>query len=149
MNHESERIAGQLRRAWEGDAWFGPGLKQTLEGISGARASAQPLSGAHSIAELVLHIAVWNDIARRRLAGPVPDPSSGEDFPVPAPDWAGAVAGVERSIRELAAAVAGLPGARFEEAVPGQPYTVYFMLHGAVQHIVYHAGQIAVLKKSI
>jgi len=27
-------------------------------------------------------------------------------------------------------------------------YNVYVMLHGAVQHTLYHAGQIAILKKA-
>jgi hypothetical protein len=34
------------------------------------------------------------------------------------------------------------------ESVPGKPYTLYFMLHGVVQHNLFHAGQIALLKKS-
>src|ERR1041384_7534740 len=31
--------------------------------------------------------------------------------------------------------------------VPGTPYNVYFLLHGVIQHDLYHAGQIALLKK--
>ncbi len=34
------------------------------------------------------------------------------------------------------------------EIVPNKPYSVYVMLHGAVQHELYHAGQIALLKKA-
>jgi hypothetical protein len=32
--------------------------------------------------------------------------------------------------------------------VPGTEYSVYFMLHGVIQHDLYHAGQIALLKKA-
>ena len=31
--------------------------------------------------------------------------------------------------------------------VPGKDYSVYVLLHGAVQHMTYHTGQIALLKK--
>ena len=35
-----------------------------------------------------------------------------------------------------------------ERPVPGMPYNVYILLHGLVQHNLYHAGQIALLKKA-
>jgi hypothetical protein len=43
-----------------------------------------------------------------------------------------------------------MPGSRLEEMVPGKEgahYTFYYMLQGVVQHELYHAGQIALLKK--
>jgi hypothetical protein len=33
--------------------------------------------------------------------------------------------------------------------VAGKNYTNYFLLHGLIQHNVYHAGQIALLKKTL
>jgi hypothetical protein len=41
-----------------------------------------------------------------------------------------------------------MPDSRLTERVPGKDYDIYFMLHGAVQHALYHAGQIALLKKA-
>ena len=46
------------------------------------------------------------------------------------------------------AAVEQLPESRLEEMAPGRDHTIYVMLHGQVQHTLYHAGQIAVLKKA-
>jgi hypothetical protein len=43
--------------------------------------------------------------------------------------------------------VAGLTESRLRERVPGKKYDFYFMLHGVAQHELYHAGQIAILKK--
>jgi hypothetical protein len=57
---------------------------------------------------------------------------------------------VRRVHEELVAAVAVLPDSRLDEVVPGKQgahYTFYYMLHGVVQHELYHAGQIALLKK--
>ena len=47
----------------------------------------------------------------------------------------------------LAEVVLGLSDAQLSAMAAGQPYSVYFLLHGVVQHNVYHAGQIALLKK--
>jgi hypothetical protein len=43
-----------------------------------------------------------------------------------------------------------VPDKKLWEQVPGKEgahYTFYYMLHGVVQHELYHAGQIALLKK--
>jgi uncharacterized damage-inducible protein DinB len=34
-----------------------------------------------------------------------------------------------------------------EAIVPGTQYSNYVLLHGVIQHNLYHAGQIALLKK--
>src|SRR5216684_1939280 len=66
---ESARIADQLRRAFEGAAWHGPALLELLDDVDAATAAAKALPNVHSIWELVLHVAVWDAAACRRLAG--------------------------------------------------------------------------------
>ena len=66
---ETERIREQLKRAFEGGAWHGPGVLEILENVSAAQAATHPIEGAHSIWELVLHIKAWEDACRRRLSG--------------------------------------------------------------------------------
>jgi uncharacterized damage-inducible protein DinB len=66
---EAARIADQLRRAFDGSAWHGPALLELLEDVNAATAAAKPLAKVHSIWELVLHIAVWDGVALRRLSG--------------------------------------------------------------------------------
>ena len=39
--------------------------------------------------------------------------------------------------------------AGLHEKVPGRNYNFYFLFHGVVQHSLYHAGQIALLKKMV
>ena len=66
---EIERILDQLKRAYEGDAWHGPSVREALAGVTAQQAHARPLTNAHSIWELVHHIAVWENVGRRRLEG--------------------------------------------------------------------------------
>ena len=53
---EVERIADQLKRSMEGKAWHGPALLEVLEGVTAQQAAA-PVSTAHTIWEIVLHVA--------------------------------------------------------------------------------------------
>jgi uncharacterized damage-inducible protein DinB len=144
-------IAEQLRRAFYGDAWHGPALLELLEDVDAAKAAAKLLPDVHSIWELVLHIAVWDAAACRRLNGEKFQPEGLENFPLlPKPTetaWRKTVAQVKRSHDLLMKMVAALPEARLRERVPGKKYDFYFMLHGVAQHELYHAGQIAILKK--
>ena len=150
-NLESASIAEQLRRAFEGDAWHGPALLELLQDVDAGTAAAKPLADVHSIWELVLHIAVWDGAAIRRLAGEKTQPTGTANFPlVPKPTnaaWRKAVADATRTHRLLVRTVASLSGSRLRERVPGKKYDFYFMLHGIAQHELYHAGQIAILKK--
>jgi uncharacterized damage-inducible protein DinB len=147
------RIADQLRRAFEGDAWHGPGLLELLEGINASAAAARPVAHAHSIWELVLHIAVWDGTAITRLNGEKRQPTGLANFPpvlgAKESAWRKAVAETKRVHDCLVKTVATLPDSRLGDRVPGKRYDFYHMLQGIAQHELYHAGQIALLKKAI
>ena len=151
---EAARIADQLRLAFDGHAWHGDSLFQILKGVTAAQAAARPIKSGHTIWELVLHIAAWDGAVMRRLGGVAVRLSAAQNFP-PVKDtseaaWRKALAEVRSVHEELVAAVAAFPDSRLDEAVPGKRaahHTFYYMLHGVVQHELYHAGQIALLKK--
>jgi uncharacterized damage-inducible protein DinB len=148
---EPALIAEQLRRAFDGDAWHGPALLELLQDVDAATAAAKPSPDVHSIWELVLHIAVWDAAACRRLSGEKTQPTGVANFPiVPKPTeaaWRKTIANTKRTHQMLVKTVRALLELRLRERVPGKKYDFYFMLHGVVQHELYHAGQIAILKK--
>jgi len=148
---ESTRLADQLRRSTHGEAWHGPSLMELLNDVDWQQAAAKPVVSAHSIWELVLHIAVWADVAIRRVNGEAVEPTPAEDFPrvasVTEDSWRAAVQTLTQKQEALARLIETLSDQRLEEITPGKDYSLYFLLHGVVQHNLYHAGQIAVLKK--
>jgi len=150
--NESTRIADQLRRAFDGSAWHGPSVLELLEDVDAAAAAARPVPRVHSIWELMLHIAAWDRAALVRLSGKKWQPSGPENFPpVSTPTqaaWRKAIAQTKRTHEELVKVVAALPESRLRDRVPGKRYDFYHMLHGIAQHELYHAGQIAILKKA-
>jgi uncharacterized damage-inducible protein DinB len=151
---ETARIADQLRRAFYGGAWHGDSLFEVLKGISAAQAAARPVKNAHSIWELVLHIAAWDGAVRKRMTGVAVKLSAARNFPdvtdASEAAWGKALAHVRQVHDELIAAAEKFPDASLRKPVPGKKgahYNFYYMLHGVVQHELYHTGQIALLKK--
>ena len=149
---EAVRIADQLRRAFYGSAWHGPAVLELVKDIDPRTAAAKPLDDVHSIWELLLHIEAWDRAGLIRLSGKKCQLKGKKNFPpVTTPTdaaWRETVAQVKRTHDELVETVAGLPEARLRDQVPAKRYDFYHMLHGIAQHELYHAGQIAILKKA-
>ena len=152
MITEIERIADQMRRAHDGEALHGPSLEDILEDVTAEAAVRRPIPASHNIWEIVLHIGVWESIVRRRLSGEVVLGLTPEQDWPPVTDssessWKSALDELRHGHERLQQTIARLADHQLGEPVPGMGYSVYFMLHGVVQHTLYHAGQIAILKK--
>jgi uncharacterized damage-inducible protein DinB len=152
---EAARLADQIRRAFDGEAWHGDSLMEILQGVDAAMATAHPIKNAHSIWELVLHIAAWDGAVLKRTGGTTVELSDDQNFP-PVKDtseaaWRQAIEHAKRTHNELGQAVAAFPDARLAEQVPGKTesyHNFFYLFSGIVQHELYHAGQIALLKKA-
>jgi uncharacterized damage-inducible protein DinB len=149
---EVDRIVDQFNRAYEGEAWHGPSLLELLQGVTAEQAAARPLNDAHSIWELVLHIGAWTRACRRRLQGDRAQLVEAEDWPTVNDTseraWTEAREAITQSLDELRSALSLLDDSRLDQPVIEGMSSVYVTLHGVIQHTLYHAGQIAVLKKA-
>ena len=150
---ETERLRDLLDRVVAGDAWHGPSLLALLATV--------PPELAAPPADRRRPFDLGAGPPRRRLAGdhpPAPDwrtvdrAPAGEDWPPVGPagrdGWREAVERLEAGHRRLAEAVAATPDERLDDLVAGGDHTVYVMLHGLIHHHLYHAGQIALLKRA-
>lgn len=144
-----ERLLDQLNRTFGGPAWHGPALRELLDGVSEEQAKAHPIDNLHSILELVAHIRGAIDLVSERLAGNPKELTTEEDWPdVTRTSFAVAVTDLERSQSRLCDAVARLRPEDLDKIVVNKTYTIYVMVHGAIQHTTYHAGQVAMLKRA-
>ncbi len=149
---EIQRIVDQLRRAQHGRAWHGPSLHEVLADVTAHVAAARVPGATHSIWQIVLHVGVWEDTALRWLHGESIAPRDVRDWPAP-PDhvdqgsWQRAVESLANTGQRLREEIAKMEESRLDEPIAGGKFTIYQMLHGVVQHDLYHAGQIAILKK--
>ena len=144
-----ERIIDQLNAAFGGKAWYGPPLRNLLDGVTQEQATAHPIPGAHSILELVVHAGTWIDVVARRLRGEPIESTTVEDWSnATKTTFAVAIEELEHAESRLLDAVARLTPEDLDRKVPGHKHSVYAEIHGVLQHNVYHAGQIALLKKA-
>ena len=154
MKTELQRLEEQLERALEGEAWHGPSVLEVLEGVSAHQAAAHPIAGAHSIWELVLHLCSDYGLILRRLGGDGRQLTPSEDWPtVPEPsaeNWSDSIRMLKQLSDDLRQAIRTFPWQRLDAPlVPEVPYTAYTQFVGITQHGLYHAGQMALLKKAL
>ena len=147
---ETQRIAAQLRASYQGPAWHGPSLRELLEGVT-PEIAGRRIGDGHSIFDIILHLSFWSYHCRRTIKGdayPDVDSEASDDWPEPNGSWIGALSEFDREQRALIAAIEDMPIKRLHETISERKgYTFYVLLHGIVQHNLYHAGQIALLKK--
>jgi uncharacterized damage-inducible protein DinB len=151
--NETIRIDNLLLQAMNGEAWHGPAVFELLKDIPAEKATSHPIEDVHSIWELVEHMTTWQKVITKRMEGEDYEPSDEENFPDENADlsdsWEKAIEELYRTYQLLREKLIQFPDEKLEEIVPGKHYTHYIQLHGLIQHNLYHAGQIAILKKLI
>ena len=147
-----EIMADQISRAFWGESWHGPSVREVLAGVSAEDAAAHPIAGAHSIWEIVLHLTGGYRLVLRRVRGEPAQLSADEEWPsVPAissPAWRKSQDALEQLNQQLQSAVRAFPEERLSQEL-GSQYSAYTQFCGAPQHDLYHAGQIVILKKAL
>lgn len=151
---EISQLDAVYRFTFEGPAWHGPSILEILTPLEAPQAAAHPVPGAHSIWELVLHMISWEEYCVLALGGNTmgTEPPRGDwpDPPVPTEEnWRATLEDMKRVRSRLRAALALVPDRQIPEKVKGRDYTYRVMMHGIVHHDLYHAGQIALLKKAL
>lgn len=155
MNSECLRIADQLRQAFVGDPWLGPSLGSILKSVTAEQACCRLSPGTHTIEELVAHIDFYVTRAAEAVSGSAMPRLYGgyTDWPEVVEDggdaWPAAVAGLIEHAEELAAKIEAMDDSQLSEVVSGRGYHYYFLLHGVVQHSVYHGGQITLISRAL
>lgn len=150
--NESQRLARQLDLALHGEAWHGPSWQEILTDVTAATAAMRPVPSAHSIFELLGHVSTWNEVVRLRLEGHSPNVTDQENFPeterLDETSWNAAVARFVDQGSALREAIAAFPPERLHETRPNLDGTWQDLILGQLQHVLYHAGQAALVKKA-
>lgn len=147
---EVERILDQYDRAMTGDAWHGDPVWKILDGISAEQAAARAHPQRHTIWELVAHMTFWETQVYRRINGLPEMPTERLNFPaMPGPtleNWQSTLDNFRRSNLDIRRCISHLDDARLDQPAPGRDKSIYVEVHGVIQHDLYHAGQIAILR---
>jgi uncharacterized damage-inducible protein DinB len=150
--NDVDRIIKHYDGVLNGDAWHGDPVWKVLSDIPAATAAARPVSGAHSIWEIVDHMMFWEGVVLQRLQGKRAGLVEELNFPAtPAPseeNWRKTLDEFRDSNRSFREALANIDPAKLNDLTAAGKRTYYGEAHGILEHHVYHLGQIALLKKS-
>ena len=150
---EVNRILDQYDRAMSGDAWHGDPVWTILEGVTPEQAAIRAGSNSHNIWELVSHMTFWETEVYRRmkhLPARSPDKLNFPTVPeVTSENWNNTLQEFRESNRDFRSALSQLADSQLDQPLPCRDKSAYVEMHGVIQHNLYHAGQIALLRKIV
>ncbi len=150
-------LLDDLAAAYYGAPWHGPSFRALLDGWTAGDAAARPVAGAHSAWEIVLHVTAWVATGARRLDTRtyVVPPHDWPALPSPADAaaWDATLRALDSAQHDLAARVGALAADDLDAPIAGAPAdalgtTVGELVSGLTQHLAYHGGQIALLRRA-
>ncbi len=149
---ERQRTLDLIDRAYRAKAWHGPSMLEALDGVSSVMAAKRLKRGMHSIWALVEHVASWNEIVAKRLAGQPVQVTPELNFPPvtktsPAA-WKATKRRLARTHARFRREVARFPVKKLGRRRPRIDHSWNVLIHGQIQHVLYHAGQITMLRRA-
>ncbi len=150
MATEVERILDQYDRAMNGEAWHGDPVWTILDGVSAEEAARRTHPERHTIWEIVAHMTFWETEVNRRLNNLPDRPLEKLNFPATSAateeNWNSTLAEFRSSNTVFRNTLSQLDPGRLDQMTPAGKKSVYVEVHGVIQHHLYHAGQIAILR---
>jgi uncharacterized damage-inducible protein DinB len=151
------RIIDVLNDTYESEeAWYGPSVVEALRDVTPKLAELRLSTSTHSIAEIVYHMTTWRIFTVRKLQGDAEFDIKTLDkdwkkFPIVDEfEWEALQMELSLSQEELVSELEKIEDDGFlEDPVPGRDYSYYTLIHGVIQHDVYHTGQIGLIKKAL
>jgi len=157
--NRSEKLSIELYNSVFGDPWHGSSVKDILEKISLEKTFLKPISSAHNIIELTLHLDAWTEEILNRVNGNISTEPSMGDWPTPKDKtkeyWLAVKQKLLSDTNKLINAIKNFPETKLDKIIGGERnaqlgtgFSFEGLIIGLVQHNAYHSGQIALLKKS-
>ncbi|HVF81218.1 MAG TPA: DinB family protein [Flavisolibacter sp.] len=153
MQTEINFIISQLKDAYEGDPWFGRNAKELLSEIDEQTAIIQ-FNHQHSILELVWHIITWREFTIDRLLPEKPLAYfEGADWRklnhTDKTLWPQGLHRLQETQQQLIDLLQKADDKVLDGQVKERSYNFRKLLHGLIQHDIYHLGQIAFINKAV
>ena len=147
----SAQIAKHFREIHFGGNWTASNLKENLAGISWQQATTV-VHSFNTIAALVFHSNYFVSAVLKVLQGEALTASDKFSFDHPPilnkKDWEHLLDKTWTDAEKFANLIEQLPERKLGEIFSDEKYGTYYRnLHGVIEHIHYHLGQIVLLKK--
>ena len=153
MNKEIQTIIGKLQNVIDGDPWFGRSFNAILNEVDPSKAFQKPNKNSHSLADLLWHLITWSEFTLKSLE----KAGREEIFAIEKLDWRAIDPNVHswkkglaefKSVNEkIVQRLQTINDDILKETVNFRKYNFESLLYGHIEHIIYHLGQIAYVKK--
>ena len=145
------QIAKQFRDVHFGGNWTSSSLKDNLKDLTWQQAITQVYS-FNTIALLIFHMNYYVDAVMKVLRGGSLDASDKYSFDLPPirsqADWEKLLDKTWTDAESFASLIEQLPESKLGETFSDEKYGNYYRnIHGIIEHIHYHLGQIVLIKK--
>jgi hypothetical protein len=145
------QIAKHIRDVYFGDNWTSVNLKETLADVTWQQATTKVYS-FNTIATLVFHTNYYITAVSKVLQGEplnAKDTLSFEHSPIASEaGWEQLLNKTWADVENFATLIEQLPESKLEEDFTNKQYGNYYRnLHGIIEHVHYHLGQIVLIKK--
>lgn len=155
MTDEIKRIHKNIGALYDGQPWYGDNISSVLTGVSAQMASKKLEKLNHSIAEIMRHLVAWHYFVIEKLKG-------NEEYEVwetelnwqmitslTDEEWQKIKDDLKKSYALLLQQIEQMQESLLSSPVSGRKYNFRLMLQGIAQHDIYHAGQMAIIKKLV
>jgi uncharacterized damage-inducible protein DinB len=153
MNKEVLSIIKNFETTLNGQPWFGRAVYNLLDEIDSKKASVRRNENEHTALELIWHMNTWAEFTLANLE----NRTESELKKIEANDWRKLTKqkhSWKRGLTEFKSIhkqiienLSKRDDDFLSDMVPNRRYNFRFMLNGLIQHNIYHAGQLAYLKK--
>jgi uncharacterized damage-inducible protein DinB len=153
MRKEIDSIIRNLQNTLEGEPWFGRAVYELLGEIDESKTSVKPNNTEHSLLELLWHMNTWSEFTLAHLENKLADEVTAieqNDWRTINPEkhsWKKGMAQLKSVHEKIIGILKKKEDEFLKEPVPNRKFNFRFMLNGLIQHTIYHAGQIAYIKK--
>ena len=155
MNSQILFLREQIIDTYEGEPWFGRNAKELLSEVN-EHDAFQKLAGEHSILELVWHMITWREFTISRIKNVEgKDLHFFEQYDWRELDhndkklWRQGLERLKDTQNNLIKSIEELQDDLLEKMVAERNYNFKKLLHGIIQHDIYHLGQIAYINKML
>jgi uncharacterized damage-inducible protein DinB len=154
-NREIQSIIQHLNNTLDGEPWFGRPVYQLLREVDATIAYKKLTPGAHSPIDLLYHMLTWADFTLKRLQkDKINDLAAFEkidwrEIDPKLHDWDEGLAALIATHQEIVAHLGQQEDSLLDETVDFREYSFRTLLNGLIEHNIYHAGQVAILKKML
>lgn len=153
MNKEVQHIITSLQESLTGNPWYGRSLYAILEEVDPTAVFINPDEKGHALIELLYHMITWAQFVQSRLEeAPRKSVDYFEELDWREIDptihtWKNGVNEFKTTNQRIIELLQTKDDSFLATPVSQRTYNVGYMLHGLIQHNIYHLGQIAYVKK--